>query len=69
LYSRPELEKELEEGGFEVVKAHGIPINPIGPQKLPRLLAYYAALLYENFCWTWGMVATPKKANIKGSYL
>ena len=38
-----------------------IPINPIGPQKIPRLLAYYAAKVYPNFCWTWGMVATPKK--------
>lgn len=61
LYSRPELEKELENGGFEVLRAHGIPINPIGPQKIPRLLAYYAARVYANFCWTWGMVATPKK--------
>ena len=59
LYSRPELEAELRNGGFEIVKAVGIPINPKGPQKAPRLLAYFAAKVHANFCWTWGMVARP----------
>jgi 2-polyprenyl-3-methyl-5-hydroxy-6-metoxy-1,4-benzoquinol methylase len=61
LYSRPELEAELQGGGFEVLKAVGIPINPKGPQRAPRLLAYWAARLHANFCWTWGMVAKPVK--------
>lgn len=60
LYSRPELETELQLGGFEIVRAVGIPINPKGPQKFPRLLAYWAARWHANFCWTWGMVAKPK---------
>jgi 2-polyprenyl-6-hydroxyphenyl methylase/3-demethylubiquinone-9 3-methyltransferase len=57
LYSRPELEEELKAGGFEIEKAFGIPINPKGPQKIPRLFAYYSAKCIPNFCWTWGMVA------------
>jgi 2-polyprenyl-3-methyl-5-hydroxy-6-metoxy-1,4-benzoquinol methylase len=59
LYSRPELEAELKDGGFMIRKTFGIPINPLGPQKIPRLFAYYAAKIYQNFCWTWGMVASP----------
>jgi len=59
LYSRPELEAELAGGGFEVLRAKGIAIHPKGPQKVPRLFAHYAARLYPNFCWTWGMVARP----------
>lgn len=59
LYSRPELETELRGGGFDVLKAKGIAINPKGPQKIPRLFAHYSARVYSNFCWTWGMVARP----------
>lgn len=57
LYSRPELEAELREAGFDDLEFVGIPINPKGPQKLPRLFAHYAARLHPPFCWTWGVVA------------
>ncbi len=61
LYSRPELETELTTAGFNIEQAVGIPINPKGPQRFPRLFAHYSARIVPNFCWTWGMVA--KKAD------
>lgn len=57
LYSKPELEKEILSAGFNIQSMKGIPINPEGPQQLVRKFAYYSALLYANFCWTWGVVA------------
>lgn len=61
LYSRPELEDELQSGGFEPQSFHPIPVNPKGPGKIFRFAATLAGRVFSNMCWTWGVIAKVRK--------
>ncbi|MBF0245317.1 MAG: class I SAM-dependent methyltransferase [Planctomycetes bacterium] len=60
LYSLPELKDELTRAGFSLQHHRGISINSRGPHRLARWLVRVATDLNPNFCWTWGVEASPK---------